>query len=279
MLHKNKNTGKSLSVILSWISVLALLCFLSSCDPEEPDFGDLEKVVIEGYLFADQPVENILVKRLDNQEPISDADVAIFSNDSIFLLSPTPNRPGRYHFEGNELNIRQGNEYTIIVNYFDKTAFGSTIVPPPPINLRQDKFVIKAGVPSNPDSVIDQEYFLGLAWENQNATNYFFLEIYNIEENPEEIDFGEDFERPQNFLFPVNNNFAIIQDTDLQYYGNHLVKLYRVNPEYVSLYFEIVSENNQGTPSVESSPSNIQNGAGIFTAFNCSITGFQAVRD
>ncbi|MBX2840775.1 MAG: DUF4249 domain-containing protein [Flammeovirgaceae bacterium] len=278
MRHDDKNISFKIFRIPLWISLITLI-IITACDPKEPEFGDLEKVVIEGYLFANQPVGDILVKRLDNQEPISDADVAIFSNNSLFLLSPTPNRPGRYHFEGDELKIIQGNEYSIIVNYFGKTALGTTIVPPPPINLRQDKFEIKAGIPTNSDSASVQDYFLGLAWENQNAENYYFIEIYNIEENPEEIEFGENIEARQNFLFPINSNFAIIQHTDLQYYGNHLVKLYRVNSEYVGLYFELISENNQGAQGVESSPSNIQNGAGIFTAFNCTITGFQAVKD
>lgn len=110
-----------------------------------------------------------------------------------------------------------------------------------------------------------------LTWDNP-GTDYFFLDIQNIETFPISImpDPPDDRPaRPGGFAFqmitePTNNNYYGIDARDLEYFGTHRIVFTSVNDEYVYLYNSL----SQDSRELNEPFSNIENGLGIFTAFN-----------
>ena len=72
---------------------------------------------------------------------------------------------------------------------------------------------------------------------------------------------------------PTNDNFYSIDIRQLTHYGTHRIVFTSVNDEYVNLY----SSLNQDSRELNEPYSNIENGLGIFTAFNSDTLYFQVV--
>ena len=69
--------------------------------------------------------------------------------------------------------------------------------------------------------------------------------------------------RPPVFNRLTQSNAAEIESRRIEYYGNHLVLLMHVQPEYAALY----EENGNSSLNLSPPPTNIDNGLGIFTGF------------
>ena len=110
-----------------------------------------------------------------------------------------------------------------------------------------------------------------LSWDNPQA-NYYFLNIQNIESHPVSIMPDPPPDRPfmtGGFAFqmvtqPTNANFYYIDTKQLTYFGTHRIVITSVNEEYVNLYNSL----NQDSRELNEPYSNVENGLGIFTAFN-----------
>ncbi|MFC1529786.1 hypothetical protein ACFL6R_03610 [Gemmatimonadota bacterium] len=59
----------------------------------------------------------------------------------------------------------------------------------------------------------------------------------------------------------------------LTHYGEHLVRIYRINQEYADLY----GSRQQDTRDLNEPLTNIQNGLGVFSAFNSTEFTFSAI--
>ncbi len=110
-----------------------------------------------------------------------------------------------------------------------------------------------------------------LTWDNPEA-KYYFLDIQNIEWHPIAIMPDPPANRPglpagisfQMITEPTNNNYALIDMRKLEYFGTHRIVFTSVNDEYVYLYNSL----SQDSRELNEPFSNIENGLGIFTAFN-----------
>ena len=110
-----------------------------------------------------------------------------------------------------------------------------------------------------------------LTWDNPDA-KYYFLDIQNIETYPLSIMPDPPDDRPAppgGFAFqmitePTNNNYSSIDLRQLEYFGTHRIVFTSVNEEYVYLYNSL----NQDTRELNEPFTNVENGLGIFTAFN-----------
>jgi hypothetical protein len=63
---------------------------------------------------------------------------------------------------------------------------------------------------------------------------------------------------------PFRRNEYTLNATTLEKYGQHRVKIYRVNQEYADLY----ENRNQDSRNLTEPITNVVNGLGIFTAFS-----------
>jgi hypothetical protein len=105
----------------------------------------------------------------------------------------------------------------------------------------------------------------------------FYVVIDNIEETPVQVDSGfPGGFRPSRFISsPTNLNEYSISRMDVRYYGTYEVKVYRVNQEYADLY----GSRQQDSRDLNEPLSNIENGLGIFSAFNSVAVCFKAVKE
>lgn len=256
------------------VLLLAAAFAFQSCE-EVPEFEpDDQLPVVEGFLFANNPVNDITVKEVvpfgstDEEVSLSGLYISLIHNDMTYLLTESSQTPGRYIYNGSHLAIRSGGRYDLQFSFNGRQVSSSTIVPSPPdglvvstneIFLRQliDRFDVVELIQDINSSVL-------VEWENPGG-EYYFVVIENIESNPEPIDLNNilDF----NFQFistPTQDNFFTLRPlVQFTQFGTHRIIVYRVNKEYAQLYETL----EQDSRDLNEPFSNITNGVGIFSGF------------
>lgn len=249
--------------------------WLMSCEdvPEfEPD--DTEPVV-EAFLYAGQPVENIKISQVipfgetNDSSELNGLNVDILWNGNTYPLLNDEAGNGRYYYPGDDLEIISGETYEITFPFDRATVSSSTTVPEPPSGLALsensitvpqliDIFDIREFAQSEDNNIL-------VEWDNPDA-EYYYLTIENLESNPEPIDLNDvlaDF----NFEFTSTPNqndfFTMIPLAHYTQFGTHRIILYKVNPEYALLYETV----NQDSRDLNEPFTNITNGVGIFSGF------------
>lgn len=271
-----------MKIIIYQSLLMATLLMALSCEQDQFDPNVSETVVLEAYLYANEPIGNIKLTRLapfvgdeDQSLAINDAEISIYWNDNNYDLIASPGDSGYYHYEGNELEIIAGNTYQIKLTYFGKEISASTTVPNPPSNLAISDSVLAIEPIYDFDDLFNQTIQeLEITWDNSNGEYYYVL-YENTENEPEDIDQSNTSgnfpggERPvfANFSFitsPTNADQLTINSRGLTQYGTYSVKVYKVNQEYVDLYQTSEQDSRNFTEPLN----NITNGLGIFTSFN-----------
>ena len=236
--------------------------------------------VVEGFLYANSPVEDIHVSRMipfgsdsTTNFAINDLSITLNDGEKDFLLSPSAGDSGYYHYPGNDLMIQEGKTYRLNFSFNGEEIQAETQVPSPPLGIKlstqsveiqQIDFdaIFSGGGRPNFNEIDPIE----ISWDNPEQSFYYVL-IENIDSNPEDIIVGElPFGRP-NFNFITEpteeSNFFLLPQT-LEQFGTHRVVLFKVNSEYVDLY-----ENaSQDSRNLNEPLSNVENGLGVFTSFN-----------
>jgi len=243
-------------------------------------------IVAEAYLYAGEPVDDIYLTSLltyggedSVYQTVSDADVAIIHADVRFELTPSDSA-GYYHYEGNGLQINVGETYSIEINYYDKTAYGTTIVPEPPTGITISDtaiYIDESEFQSNPPEYMQEIGEIEITWDEGDG-DYFYVLVENIEEDPENIDdnMPDDF-NPFRFVSrPVQfNSYILMPMMTIQQYGKHRVRVFRVNREYADLYESM----QQDSRNLNEPLTNIENGLGVFTAFSCDSIFFNVIKE
>ena len=260
---------------------------LVGCDAAV-DPSDSDQVVIEAFLFAGEPVQDIRLTQtvLLGEDPesaptIDDATVRLIKGGVTYALTPT-GEDGRYEYLGTDLVVADGDEFRLEVEYFGTVAWGETVVPAPPMGVAIDADTLFApslgggggrggGGRFNPN---ESQVFV--AWDNPGNLLHFVV-VEGLEDDAESI-FPEQFlERIGRFRFisePTLDNFFILRLLLLETLGRHQAKVYRVNEEYNQLY----ENRTQDSRDLNEPPSNIRNGLGVFSAFNSVSAPFEVAR-
>ncbi|MGV8139087.1 MAG: DUF4249 family protein [Mangrovibacterium sp.] len=229
--------------------------------------------VVEGFLFDNQPVENIILKELtpfeNNGEEvfISDAELFLQSGEQQFSLLPVEGKPGHYSYPGDDLQVTSGENYKLIFNYKGEQVWGETTVPTNPENLSlsDDEIAITqwADLNDTPDFLNDIGQILTLEWES-NGSDYYYITIENMEEDPEPLELSDNLDFDFEFISrPFQENYFILRPlVHFLNYGTHQITLYHVNKEYALMYESL----NQDSRNLNEPYTNITNGVGIFSA-------------
>ena len=267
----------------NWLTILIILLVLQACnfdDDPQPE----EQMVVEAFLFAHEPVDNI---HLFTSIPIT-GDTAIFPpviNAQVRLIRSEVNydlipssTDGYYHYPGTDLDITEGDEIQLEIYYNNRIISATTVVPPAPVNVKINHDTVE--IPPLIPGVIAElaEIQLNITWENPGKNLHFA-----VIENTEPLDELE-LIIPQQFQ-PVREAFLIIAEPTLDtlqnfnvssliYLGTHVAKVYRVNQEYADLY----SSRAQDSRDLNEPPANIVNGLGIFSAFSSGQDMFEVKR-
>lgn len=283
-----KKNNISILLLSSLVVVLtALLLSLAGCENlEMSEEGDV-KVVLNAYIYEDEPVTHVRLSETlpftsaDSLFPlISDASVSIEWQDQDFTLLPSDSA-GYYHCPDSNLRIISGEAYGIEIAHGEEIISSETEVPPKPDSL----MLSATSIEIDPDMSPWEMRQAGIAdievtWFNPDG-EYFYVLVENIEDDPEDIEFG--FPGPgggmrPNFRFLsrpfITDTYIIRVFLSVQQYGTHRVKLFRVNQEYADLY----ENREQDSRNLTEPLSNINNGLGIFTAFSYDEAFFEVVK-
>jgi len=265
-------------IVFFTVLIIPLLFMINGCEeiewvPEE------DKVVIEAYLYTGEPVDDIRITWMNSYAsedsiclPVNNAEVTILSNDQVYELELFPGDSGYYYYPGN-LPVISGEEYSLEVKVNQEEITASTIVPAKPPDAEiSDNIIYMKQVESFYDMRgMEWPDPVDITWDNPEQEYYFFV-INNLEETPELIlPFMEEEEfSGRKFKFsmttkPTQLDFYQIQPRSLTYFGQHMIRFFRVNEEYARLYETIEQDSRE----LNEPYTNINNGLGIFTAFAC----------
>ena len=265
-------------------SLISVLMLFISCTEDSPFVSESNLVVVQAYLYADEPVRDIRLTStlpLDadstNAPPINDAQVILIKEGQRYVLDSSQGDSGYYHYSGNDLSVKSGDEFAIEIEYMDQIISSQTIVPEAPDDLAISGNTIN--VPSGISffDLMSGEYDylnLELSWQNDDS-EMFFVVLDNLETNPDALDLGLP-EMPNRFISqPISRDSFPIRLPMITHYGRHGIKLYRINQEYADLY----QSRNQDSRDLNEPLTNIENGLGVFSAFNSDSVFFDVIQN
>ena len=261
------------------LSILFAIPLCTGCFNSELVFEEQYQPVLEAYLYVDKKVTDIHLSSMisfgsdsSGGEKITDARISLEGEGASWTLTHDESIPGHYYSEATP-DMTPGDTFRLRVEMEDRILSARTVIPlnPPAISMSATHTYIP-----KVESMMDFRNLalpepVELSWNNPDA-RYYFLNIQNIESYPTPIMPDPPEDRPKaggGFAFqmitqPTNNNFYSIDLRQLIYFGTHRIIMTSVNDEYVSLYNSL----NQDSRELNEPFSNVENGLGIFTAFN-----------
>ncbi len=271
---------------------------LVSCN-EEAIYTPDERFVLQAFLYANEPVYDVTLKNAvpltaadSVGEPINDAEIILYKNDVAYPLVSSSDS-GTYHYPGDDLIVKTGESFYIEATYNNKTASAITTVPESPSGVMMSTESIELPeinidpYTGRPDMYAFREILgmqgsvqLEVIWDNPNSELHFVV-IENAEDNQESIfpDIGGKFGQIgrggfRRITFPTRESSYQINFREIKYWGKYIVKVYRVNQEYADLYDNLYQDSRD----LNEPPTNIENGLGIFSAFNSQNVYFEVIK-
>lgn len=252
---------------------------LSSCDDNTIEILDTKSVVVQSYLYANNPVDSFRVTQSIGYSETSNNivtfdDLSISINDGVdnYLLQSI----GDGYYQNLDLIVEGGQDYSMTFETDGTTISSITYIPEKkeatvsPTQISVDK--VYAGVFSPPT----QTDPITVSWDNTEG-EYYYVIVENIEDDPEYINenfanIDTDTERPQIITEPqIISDHNIDTRRDIQFFGTYRIIVYRVNPEYAALY----TTSESTSSSLVEPPSNIENGLGIMTGISSDTIYFE----
>jgi len=273
---------------LIWIMFVFLTL---SCSPESDEVGN--NYVIEGFIIANAPVDNIKVKGTApiedvfvQDDPISNATVMLSDGNTDFILSYDTGS-NKYGTSDESLKIVSGSEYSLTVNVDGRIATAATSVPFATTNLRlSDNRLVVPALTLNPmlaEQITEMfsENRLFVEWDIEDGRSYFVTvesrvavldPILPDRVPPSAKELLSSFSSTSE---PAPLPFFQIIGVALETYGPHVVKVFTVNEEYAELFDNF----DQDSRDLNEPPSNIENALGIFTGFAVDSLEFDVARN
>lgn len=262
-----------------YIILLGLVPFLKACYDSDLEFEDQYEPVVEAYMYVGKEIDDVYLSSMISfgedslgGEDITDADVLLEGQSGSWVLTHNDTVPGQYYLEETPA-LDPGERFRLQVEIDGETLSAQTVIPedPPPVTMSSTSLYIPYVQDMTDFRNLEMPDPVELTWDNPEA-KYYFLDIQNIESYPLSIMPDPPDDRPAppgGFAFqmitePTNNNFLAIEPRQLEYFGTHRIIFTAVNEEYVYLYNSL----NQDTRELNEPYSNVENGLGIFTAFN-----------
>lgn len=274
-----------------FIILLSVLFFIS-CDDENLNNIADNQFVVEAFLFAGQPVDDIRIKTTfplsvedDTSLPINNAQVTLIKEGLRFQLSSSDSE-GNYQYTGDDLTVETGDTFELEVIANGITATATTTVPTPTTGLSISQDTIK--VPQLPLSsgmaaivMTIQEFLqesnIEAQWDNPDEDLYFMV-VESADDTFIPIFPQQVLDALETFRFvsePTDESRLTFLAGSLVSFGSYTVEVFHINQEYADLY-----ENRaQDSRDLNEPPSNINNGLGVFSAFNSDSRTFYVVPD
>lgn len=278
---------KKYTILLSFITVLFFSC-------EEENLNNIaeNQFVVEAFLFAGEPIDDIRIKSTfplsseeDISSPINDATVTIIKDGQRFPLVSSGN-DGLYHYPNNDVAVETNDVFQLEVTHNGLTAIAETTVPTPTTGLQLSQDSIK--VPQLPfsagrDSIVAvigrfmRNSVVRADWENPNE-DFYFMVVESVSDTIDPIFPAQVLTALEGFRFvsePTEDATIVFLAGGLVSFDTYSVKVYHINEEYTALY----ENRNQDSRDLNEPPSNVENALGVFSAFNSQEKFFEVVRD
>lgn len=262
--------------------LLITFCFCQfSCTEESAVLEEIDELVVQGYLREGQAVADFRVTKIvslatenNTTIPVNEAQVFITSEGTTYELTAT-GADGLY--KNDSLIPEEGKTYELEVTFEDKTITATTFVPNRPENITVSETEVAL---QKVETFFDLDFSdlpepIEVNWEDDNS-NYYFVSVTNIEDDPEPVNelFG-DGELPQLTNQPeITNTFFINSFQFFTFYGRYEVEVFRVNPEYVTLYENV----STGQGALNEVTTNVTGGFGIFTGVSSTTIEMNVVK-
>jgi len=261
------------------LSIYGFLSIFSSCEEDNNISIETDIPVVEAYLIPGEAINHVKLTKLipyltdetySVAEEINDAEITIINDDANYKLIPFPGDSGYYYYPDTNVLVSENQTYSIEFQYKDKLVYASTITPEKPtnFNISQNLFLVERMVEGSYPSFTSDTY--EITWDNEDGSNYYIsIDLLGTIIDPVSFMFTDTV--TQTLSSPAVTDVYNIHSRSLRYYGNYRVVLYKVNEEYANLY-ESTSTSSQ---SLTDPFTNIENGKGIFTAFNTDTLFFE----
>lgn len=182
-----------------------------------------------------------------------------FESTGIFLLN------------SESLDLGEGDNLELRINYEGNRIFASTKVPETIKNIKLDGEKLKInyildGIPNR----------ISLSWDKENDPDYFLVQIDTASKDPDIIEEDRINSDPSNpYLdrvgIPITDSEIEITYPSVEYFGRHKIILYHISRDFYELYINPV----QG--SYNKLNQSVINGLGIFTAMNSDTIYFNVI--
>ncbi len=252
----------SFPVLQKGIFLTLAVIFLMACAKDNTtDSNDLStKIVVEGYIFANEPVDGIHISRVNSSGssilvPVTDADVEIGQYGNQVQLSDTAGNSGIYSQDPAMVYllpdtgvmqlqiISAGKTYTSTARFPSKLSG---------LSITNTQINLVAG---NSTQTV-----ASLTWNPvANASGYCIF-MRNVSENS--LPSPDANTQSSVFHRVVHGTSLDLKSTDFTITGTYDLYVTAVNEEYAAMY------HYNGANNLITGASNIENGWGIFTAFN-----------
>lgn len=270
---------------------LASLLFIS-CEEENLNNIAANQFVVEAFLYAGEPIDDIRIKSTfplsdeeDTSTPINDASVTLIKNGQRYALLASGDA-GYYAYPDDDLNVETSDLFQLEVVHNGITATAETIVPTPTTGLGISQDTIKVprlSFGNGNEAIVAaiREFLLSSTieakWDNPEEDLYFMV-VESLRDTIDPIFPGPVIDALERFRFvsePTEESSIIFLAGTLVSFGTYTVKVYHINQEYAQLY----ENRQQDSRDLNEPPSNVLNALGVFSAFNSQETYFEVVRE
>lgn len=277
---------KKYTILLSFITI-----GFSSCDEENLNNLAENQFVVEAFIYAGEPIDDIRIKTTfplaneeDTSSPINDATVTLIKDGERYALVASGSE-GLYHYPNNDVTVETNDVFQLEVEHNGVTAFAETTVPTPTRGLSLSQDSIK--VPQLPfsagrDSIVAtigrfmRNSVIRATWENPEE-DFYFMVVESVSDTIDPIFPAQVLDALERFRFvsePTEEDAIVFLSGALVSFDTYSVRVYHINDEYTALY----ENRNQDSRDLNEPPSNVQNALGVFSAFNSQEAFFEVVR-
>lgn len=268
-----------------------LSIFFLACEEENLNNIAANQFVVEAFLYAGEPIDDIRIKTTfplsleeDNSVPINDADVILIKGRNRYPLIASGNE-GYYHYPNDDVSVETGDVFQLEVIHDGITATAETTVPTPTTGLGLSTDSLKVPVlplGAGRDSIVAaigrflRSSVIEASWDNPNEDLYFMV-VESVNDTLDPIFPGQVIEALARFRFvsePTEEASLTFLAGTLESFGQYSVKVYHINQEYAALY----ENREQDSRDLNEPPSNVSNALGVFSAFNSQETFFLVVK-
>ncbi len=243
-----------------YITILFCLALVACQKNEDTDANELsKKILVEGYVFANEPVK-IKISSVDSRgsstsHAAREAQVALIQGDLEVQLVEHDTIPGHYIQQDMSVLLADTGVVELIVGYGGNLHSSQTVFPSQLTGLEINNSAIYIE-PGSANTVVAT-----LSWDPvPNAIGYclFIRNLY-----PSATPVSNYSASSQSPFSIINHSTTVdLKSNDFQYFGSYQIYVTAIRPEFQLMY------SGSNNDNLMTAPSNIEDGWGVFTAFN-----------